>query len=73
MRILCLTTFLDGVDRFEQGDSRTVDDARGARFVAAGWASDTSAATSAPVAGADAGAVNLDIQNALLGAGDSNG
>lgn len=38
MRIQCLTTFLDGRDRFEQGDVRTVGDEAGARFVAAGWA-----------------------------------
>lgn len=38
MRIVCDTTFLDGRDRFEKGDQRTVDDERGARFVANGWA-----------------------------------
>lgn len=38
MRIHCLTTLLDGSDRFEKDDARTVDDERGARFVANGWA-----------------------------------
>lgn len=53
MKIHCLTTFLDGVDRFEQGDQRTVDDERGARLVANGWATDVSgeAATGEAVTG----------------------
>jgi hypothetical protein len=38
MKIRALTTFLDGRDRFEADDQRTVDDARGHRFVAHGWA-----------------------------------
>jgi hypothetical protein len=40
MKIECTTTFLDGADRFEAGDIRTVDDERGARLVANGWATD---------------------------------
>lgn len=44
MRIKCLTTFLDGKDRFEKDDQRTVDDERGARFCANGWAEDLSGA-----------------------------
>ena len=38
MKIICTTKFLDGRDRFEAGDARTVDDERGAYFVANGWA-----------------------------------
>ena len=38
MKITCTTTFLDGPERFESGDVRTVDDKRGAYFVANGWA-----------------------------------
>lgn len=39
MKIKCTTTFLDGTDRFEKDDVRTVDDARAERFIANGWAS----------------------------------
>jgi hypothetical protein len=38
MRIECLTTFLDGRDRFEAGDLRTIDDERAAVFIGHGWA-----------------------------------
>lgn len=38
MRIECLTTFMDGAERFEAGDVRTVDDSRASAFVAHGWA-----------------------------------
>ncbi len=38
LRIECLTTFLDGRDRFIEGDIRTVSDEDGARFVGHGWA-----------------------------------
>lgn len=38
MKIHCTATFLDGRDRFEMGDVRTVDTDRGAYFVANGWA-----------------------------------
>ena len=30
MKIVCMTTFLDGPDRFEAADVRTVDDERAA-------------------------------------------
>ena len=36
MKIECLTTFLDGKDRYESGDVRTVDDEKVAQFVANG-------------------------------------
>jgi hypothetical protein len=62
MKITVLTTFLDGADRFEAGDIRTVNDERGARFVAAGWAKDNADG----VAGAPAeGETTLDIQNVI--------
>jgi hypothetical protein len=70
MKIRCLTTFLDGKERFEQDDVRTVSDERGAYFVANGWAEsmDGSSAAEAPPAN-----VELTINNAALGTGDSNG
>jgi hypothetical protein len=39
MKIHCTTTFLDGRDRFEAGETRVVDAERAKRFIAAGWAS----------------------------------
>lgn len=59
MKITCTTTFLDGPERFEAGDVRQVDDERGARFVAAGWATAEGAETAATAAGD----VALDVQN----------
>lgn len=59
MKITCATTFLDGPERFEAGDVRQVDDERGARFVAAGWATpEGSEAVSTA-----AGDVALDVQS----------
>jgi hypothetical protein len=69
MRIECKTTFLDGTDRFEAGDIRTVDDARGHRFLAHGWAAEVGQ-NAAPQA---SGPVTLDIHNSASGLGDSNG
>lgn len=71
MKIHCLTTFLDGRDRFEQGDTRTVDDADGARFVAAGWAEDLSGIQS--TGAAVQGETSLDIHNSNLSSGDNHG
>lgn len=45
MKILCLTTFLDGAIRYEKDDQCTVSDEDGARFCAAGWARDLSGET----------------------------
>lgn len=70
MKIKCLTTFLDGKERFEKDDGRTVDDERGARFVANGWAEDTAGRVAT---GAEAGSADLTIQNSTIGLGDSNG
>lgn len=70
MKIQCLTTFLDGKDRFEKDDVRTVDDERGARLVAAGWAVDTEGRV-AP--GAQSSSADLVINSASSATGDSNG
>ena len=69
MRIECKTTFLDGAERFEAGDIRTVDDGRGQRFLAHGWASEIGQ----PAAPQGTDPVSLDINNAHVGVGDSNG
>lgn len=70
MKIEVLNTFLDGMERFEAGDIRTVDDERGARFVANGWAKDTAGrvATGTTTDNAD-----LSIQNSIIGLGDNHG
>ena len=72
MKILCLTTFLDGRDRFEKDDARTVPDADAARFISHGWAVEAGSDAAAPVAAAP-GETTLDIQNGVIAAGDSNG
>lgn len=72
MKILCLTTFLDGRDRFEKDDTRTVPDADAVRFIGHGWAVEAGSDAAAPVAAAS-GATTLDIQNGVIAAGDSNG
>ena len=69
MRIECKTTFLDGAERFEVGDIRTVDDARGHRFMAHGWAAEIGQ----PAAQLSSEPATLDIHNAASGLGDSNG
>ncbi len=69
MQIKCLTTFLDGRDRFKQGDVRTVSDEQAARFLAAGWAS----TLDGQAAAAATGAADLVIDNARQGTKDSNG
>lgn len=63
MKITCTTTFLDGRDRFEKGDTRTVDDERGAHFVKQGWAHEVGDEPAAPASGD----VTLAVQNATLG------
>lgn len=70
MKIVCITTFLDGSSRFEAGDVRTVDDERAARFIAAGWAH--SDGTPAPAATA-AQPASLDIHNATHAQGVTHG
>lgn len=71
MRIKCTTTFLEGAERFEQDDIRSVDDARGAYFVANGWAEDLSGQTATGVS-AD-GATDLAVDSSTVTTGDSNG
>ena len=71
MKIICDTTFLDGADRFETGDTRTVADNRGAYFIANGWAHEVGGE---PVAVAVASAeVTLTVQNATIGQEVTNG
>ena len=62
MRIECLTTFLDGRERFEKGDIFTVPDGDGARFVAAGWSKKVGDETPAAEPGQVA---DLEIQNVM--------
>jgi hypothetical protein len=53
MKIHCTTTFLEERDRFEAGDTRTVPDEMGQRFIANGWATEVGgepAPSSAPEA-----------------------
>ena len=70
MKIEVLNTFLDGKDRLEAGDIRTVDDERGARFVANGWAKDQAGRVAT---GSKAGSADMTIQKSTIGLGDSNG
>ena len=70
MKIEVITTFLDGAERFENGDQRTVDDERGARFVSLGWASDLSGRVAT---GTNDGTPSLNINSSTHDSGDSNG
>lgn len=70
MKIKAITTFLDGTDRFEKDDERTVSDERGAYFVANGWAEDVAGRVAT---GESVAATDLNINNSGLGLGDSNG
>ncbi|HPV27319.1 MAG TPA: hypothetical protein PKV77_09130 [Bacteroidales bacterium] len=71
MKIECLTTFLDGKDRYESGDVRTVEDDKGAQFVANGWAKDVAGRVA--TGSESSGVVNLAVDNSVIGLGDSNG
>lgn len=71
MKIECLTVFLDGAERFEKGDQRTCDDERGAYFVKNGWAKEMG--TTGAQAESAPESVTLEVQNARMGLGDSNG
>lgn len=64
MKIEVTTTFLDGADRFEAGDQRTVPDERGAVFVKNGWAKDLAGNVAS---GQADGAVDLNIHNSVIG------
>lgn len=65
MKIQVLSTFLDGTDRFEKDDCRTVDDDPGARFVANGWAND--GAGRVATGSEQTAETTLDIKNAVMG------
>lgn len=69
MRIKCLTTFMDGADRFEAGDVRTVDDGRASVFVALGWAK-PEGGTANPTAN---GGTTLAVQDGTHAAEATNG
>lgn len=71
MRIKCLTTFKDGRDRFDADDVRSVDDDRGAYFIANGWAVQHGAEAEAQQQ--PQGDAALDIQGGAMGQGVSNG
>jgi len=70
MKIICDTTFLDGKDRFENGDQRTVDDALGAYFVDNKWAHTVGSETDSSPTEAN---VTLDVQSAVIGTEVRNG
>jgi hypothetical protein len=70
MKIEALTTFLEGRDRFELGDVRTVDDTRGAYFVSNGWAKDI---TDGVVTTPFVGETDLVVQNVDLATGVTHG
>lgn len=70
MRIHIESTFLDGRDRFEEGDTRSVPDADAARFIAAGWARPVDGEA---VAADTPATSDLTINNGQLGLGDNHG
>lgn len=70
MKINCTTSFKDGRDAFHEGDTRTVSDEDGARFIKNGWAV---ASGDQPVPLADLDPVDLSIDKAKHTTGDSNG
>jgi len=62
VKVKCLTTFLDGKDRFEKDDIRSVPDEDAARFIANAWAE--------PVA---EGPTSLDIKSVTHKTGATHG
>lgn len=71
MKIEVTIPFLDGTDRFEAGDIRTVSDERGTLFVAQGWAKDLEGRIASGTATPDS--TDLTIHNAKMGTGDNHG
>lgn len=71
MRIKALTTFLDGRNRFEKDDLRTVSDEDGARYVANGWAEDEAGRVATGEAAT--GETDLAIDKSVIGLGDNHG
>lgn len=69
MKIRCMTKFRNGVDTFEEGDLRTVDDERAKNFIDQGWAVEHGLEHH-PV---ESGDVSLDIHSSTHATGDSNG
>lgn len=65
MKIKVLTTFLEGRDRFEKDDERTVSDEDGARFVENGWARDLAGVAQAGEPAS--GDLSLDIHDSTIG------
>lgn len=70
MRIECKATFLDGQRRFEAGDTVTVSDEDGARFIAQGWAV---APSDDALADPSDGATTLAVDNVTHKKGSRNG
>jgi len=71
MRIKCLDTFLDGKNRFEKGDFRTVPDEDATRFIKNGWAAVAGAVEEPPEPAAEN--VTLDIESSRIGQVKRNG
>lgn len=71
MKIKVTQTFLEGSDRFEKDDERTVPDKLGAYFVAKGWATDVAGRVATGVSAEQQATLNIDNSN--LSSGDSNG
>lgn len=72
MKIIVITTFLEGRDRFEKDDRRTVTDEDGARFIANGWAvKDGDAVPTDPLSAIDA--PTLDVHDGQHGQEASHG
>ncbi len=63
--IQCTTTFLDGRERFEAGETRVVDAERAERFIAAGWA--TAAGAPDATASSPQQPASLEIHNSVIG------
>lgn len=70
MRIECITSFLDGRERYEKGDIFTVDDVRASYFVKQKWVKKVGDQTPTSVLG---GETDLTIQNSKIGTGDNHG
>jgi hypothetical protein len=62
MKIKALTTFLDGTDRYEIGDIRSIGDEKANYFVSQGWAIDQNGLAEEPFEGD----VALAVKNGKL-------
>lgn len=72
MRFKSTTVFLDGADRFEVEDQRTISDERGAYFVANGWGVDLDGRVAVEPHGGVKEST-LDIHNTVMGQEAANG